>query len=52
LLSGIARGVPIGGCDPPHAASNAAAALMLRARRLWLRVVTCNVSFRPPGESY
>jgi hypothetical protein len=30
---GIAPGVPIGGCDPPHPASNAPAALMLNAAR-------------------
>jgi hypothetical protein len=28
---GIAPGAPIGGCDPPHPASNAATAQMLNA---------------------
>ena len=30
--SGIAPGAPIGGCDPLHAVSNAAAAQMLSAK--------------------
>ena len=30
---GIAPGAPIGGCDPPHATKNAAAALALRTWR-------------------
>jgi hypothetical protein len=33
-LFGIAPGAPIGGCDPPHPASNAAATQLQSALRL------------------
>jgi hypothetical protein len=41
-LWGIGAGAPIGGCDLPHPASKAAAALMLKAKRG--KVLTCYAS--------